>query len=606
MSAAPPRPGADNGYGQAHKPTPRLGLNAAARRTSAADDWPGDPQPLPEAVQLKFDALPPDVQELFTTVHADIPNKLGYCKGRVLKLRVEHGWSKDEVITLAEKGGFQFGTLGTATWSAFEGIWKDRDEYEAQAARERAAAEEWRHSIFDPWAELEPPEWPAGVLRPDFEATLKQLAERDGCDLGALCMAYLTAVSGAAFKDTRFVPFQHGEWQVPPIIYVMVVSDPGLRKTVLNNTAFAALWRHDNQEWDAWQQAAAAAASDQEKPEEPAPLIVDNVTTEKLQAILARSPRGACYLRDEIAPMFDFRRYAKGTGAEDRSFFLSNYEGNERRAHRVGRATDHGKPTGVAIFGGIQIDRIAEFKDLGDDGLMQRFVPIIIARHKLSEPDVQVRDKHKLDTAVRLVLSERYQNVYCTTPEGSALIRATEELGHKMGGATDYGKIVQGFCYKLHGLHARLAFLLHLLDAPQEATIPAETIERASRLMRFCLRHFLAFSSRTTDQVLEATRAAASYIIGRPAPVGDETERILASMLTGRVRLCRGMSPARLQEVLAPLIAGGWLTPESPYSDNHAWIVTPRLRDRLSDRHEAERERRKAAREAILAAVAER
>ena len=559
---------------------------------------------MPEAVQAKFDALPPEVRAMFDEVCRGDPRE--YCRLRLTELRI-HGFDIDQAIVVAEHlPEKRFGILRSQTLKVFNELWKERDEYEAAAAREQQARDEWRHSILDPWADQEPPQWPAGVLRPDHEAMLKALAQRDGCDLGALCMAYITAVSGAAYKDTRFSPFQHSEWQVPPIIYVMVVSDPGFRKTVLNGTAFAALWRHDNEEWDAWRQEAAAAASEKERPDEPVPLIVDNVSTEKLQAFLARSPRGACYLRDEIAPLFDFRRYQKGIGAADRAFFLTAYEAGETRVHRVSRATDHGKPTGIAIFGGIQIDRIADFKDLGDDGLMQRFIPIVIVRHKISEPDVQVHGKHKLDAAVRTVLCERYQSLYVTTPDGSALIRETEKLGHTMGETTDYGKIVQGFCYKLHGLHARLAFLLHLLDAPQEAVIPSETIERASRLVKFCLGHVLAFSSRTTDHLIEATKAVASYIIGRPAPVGDEPERIVASMLTGRVRQCRAMSPTRLQEVLGPLVTGGWLTPESPYSDNHAWIVTPRLRNVLKERHEEQRERRVAARAAILAAVAAR
>lgn len=146
----------------------------------------------------------------------------------------------------------------------------------------------------------------------------------------------------------------------------------------------------------------------------------------------------------------------------------------------------------MTVFGGIQLDRIADFKDLGNDGLMQRFVPIVIARHNLSQPDVTVHGKHRLDAAIGAIARERGHDFYCATPDGSALIRKTEELGHAMAATTDYGKIVQGFCYKLHGLHARLAFLLHLLDAPAEPCIPAETIERARRLTMFCLGHFQA------------------------------------------------------------------------------------------------------------------
>jgi transposase, IS5 family len=40
--------------------------------------------------------------------------------------------------------------------------------------------------------------------------------------------------------------------------------------------------------------------------------------------------------------------------------------------------------------------------------------------------------------------------------------------------------------------------------------------------------------------------------------------------ITSGVRACRGMSLKRLAEVLAPLVAGGWLTPESPFGDCNA------------------------------------
>lgn len=475
-----------------------------------------------------------------------------------------------------------------------------------QSVEAMKLAAEYRHrlaaALFDPWADLDPPQWPTGVLAPEFEATIIALAKRDGCDLGALGMSYVTAVSGAAHKDMRFAPFQHGEWQVPPIVYVMAVSDPGFRKSVLISTAFAALWRHDKAEWDAYR----VAAQGDPKLEEPAPRIVSDVSVEKLQTIILSAPRGAMYLRDEIAPMFDFKRYSRGSGAAERAFFLTAYEGGETRVHRISRATDHGNPSGVTVFGGIQVDRIADFGDLGNDGLMQRFVPIVIARHNLTEPDVQVHGKHKLDAAVGTVARDRWHSLYCTTPDGSALIRRTEEIGHKMAAVTDYGKIMQGFCYKLHGLHARLAFLLHLLDAPHVSIIPAATIERAARLTMFCLGHFQAFTSRTPDKPLEATKSVAGYILARTAPQGDDPERIVASTITNGVRLCRGMSLRRLAEVLDPLIAGGWLTAETPYPDNNAWIVTRGLRDALARRAAAERERRLAAREAILAAAAGR
>jgi hypothetical protein len=329
-------------------------------------------------------------------------------------------------------------------------------------------------------------------------------------------------------------------------------------------------------------------------------LIVEDINVEKLQEILARSPRGALMLRDEIAPLFDFRRYSKGVGAAERAFYLRAYEGDMVRVHRMGRATDHGDTIGLALFGCVQPDRLADFKDLGSDGLMQRFVPLVIPERRLSEPDTIVYGKRELDNAINLLMVERGHDVYRTTPEGSALIRDTEIAGQELSEVTDFGKTFQGFCSKLHGLHARLAFLLHLLDDQNKAAIPAETIERAARLTMFCVGHARAFYSRAPGSVLEITKAAAGYILTRPFPIGDEPERIVASSITSGVRACRGMSLRRLAEVLAPLVAGGWLTPESPFGDCNAWLVTDGLREVFAARRAAEAERRAATRALIL------
>src|SRR5262249_26376805 len=54
------------------------------------------------------------------------------------------------------------------------------------------------------------------------------------------------------------------------------------------------------------------------KPEEPHSFIVEHVTLEKLQQILAASDRGTFMCRDEMAGLLEFGRYSNGTGASER------------------------------------------------------------------------------------------------------------------------------------------------------------------------------------------------------------------------------------------------------------------------------------------------
>jgi hypothetical protein len=482
--------------------------------------------------------------------------------------------------------------------------WDDCLRRAKEELERRSKARTLAATLFDPWADLPPPEWPRSVLRPNYEDTIAALAKRDGCDVGVLSMAYVVAISGAANKAVRFQPFQHSGWSVPPIIYAMPIADSGFRKTAITSTAFAAIQARDEQEWQAYRHASAEweACDDKlpaDKPQEPPPRIVEDVGVEKLRAMLARSPRGTLMLRDEIAPLFDFRRYAKGAGAAERAFYLSAYEGGTARVHRLGRETDHGAEA-MSIFGACQPDRLADFKDLGSDGLMQRFVPLVIGKRALSEPDTVVRGQDKLNAAIDLLMVEMGHDIYRTTPEGSALIRETERAGQALSEIADYGKTFQGFCSKLHGLHARLALLLHLLDDQKTPVIPAETIERAARLAMFCVGHARAFYSRTPGSVLEVTKAVAGFILTHPAPIGgDEQERLVASTVTSGVRACRGMSLKRLAEVLEPLVAGGWMVRESPFGDCNAWLVTDGLRDAFESRRLEEAVRRATTRALI-------
>jgi hypothetical protein len=524
------------------------------------------------------------------------------CHRLALSKHVE-GFGPDDIVTLIHRHPDCRWHLLTSLKDDVELAWqaclkKAREEIERKTkARELAA------SLLDPWADPLPPEWPRGVLRADYEATIEALARRDGLDFGVLAMAYVVAVSGAADKTMRFEPFQHSGWSEPPILYAMPIAEPGFRKSTIIRTAFAAIDRRDRQQWQEYRQELADwEAADEKgrppKPKEPSPVIVDDIGVEKLQATISRAPRGPLVLRDEIAPLFDFRRYSKGVGADARAFYLSAYEGAIRRVHRMSRDTDHGQ-VAATVFGCCQPDRLAEFKDLGDDGLMQRFLPLLMAERRLSEPTTVVRGQDNLDCAIDLLITQTGHPVYRTTKEGSGLIRDTEVAAHQLCEVSDYGKVFQGFCSKLVGLHARLAFVLHLLDDQSKPLIPEETIERASRLVAFCIGHARAFYGRGPGSLAEITKAVAGFILTRSPPLGDEPERIVASTLTSGVRICRGMTLKRLTEVIGPLITGGWFSPETPYPDCNAWIVTPGLRDALQERLQTEAERRRNVRELI-------
>jgi hypothetical protein len=54
-----------------------------------------------------------------------------------------------------------------------------------------------------------------------------------------------------------------------------------------------------------------------------------------------------------------------------------------------------------------------------------------------------------------------------------------------------------------------------------------------------------------------------------------------------------------VQKHVSPLVAGGWLTPETAFATNNTWLVNPRAHLEFAERTEAERTRREQVRQII-------
>jgi hypothetical protein len=427
-------------------------------------------------------------------------------------------------------------------------------------------------TFYDPWADPPPPQWPGGVLSSRTEETLAAMSLRDGVDFSAQAVAHIAAASGAAPKDARFAPYQRSGWSVPPIIWVLLLAESGQRKTALQSTAFDALQRVHGERWTEfmadmkrWHELCDEKKRKTRKPAEPHSFIISDVTLEKLQQILAANPRGTMMLKDELAGMLDFGRYGGGNGAAVRAFYLEAYEGGSCTVHRLGRDSLYIPNNALTIFGGIQPERLAAFKGLESDGLIQRFAVLRPPPAEISRPDIMVPGKDRLNLAIG-ALARLSGKRYYATPSGGELIRQTERDAAEYATISDYGTGFQGFCRKLHGTHVRLSLILHLLDSPEPEVIPDETIERAGRLTRFLLAHARDFYVTLPDAGLALTRDVGGWLLTK-AP-----NRVRATDVASGVAGCRGMGSKRLTEALDPLVIGGWLEPEEPFPSNRAWL----------------------------------
>ncbi len=315
---------------------------------------------------------------------------------------------------------------------------------------------------------------------------------------------------------------------------------------------------------------------------------------EKLQLILSENRRGSLLLKDELAGFLEFGRYSGGKGSAERAFYLEAYEAGSFTVHRVGRDTVFIPTCGLTVFGAIQPDRLAEFRGLEKDGMLQRFCVFRVAQAGIERPDVRAPNLDQLNLAIDRIADLNVERTYATTPEGASLIRQTRRDGSDLATITDYGIGFQGFCGKLHGTHARFSLVLHLLDNPEERCIPSDTVQRARVLvMQHVVCHARDFYSLAPDSSIKVHRDIGGWLLNTP------NSQIKASDLTNGVKACRPMAAKEIGGVLDRFITGGWLEPETEYPTNRRWDVLPGVREAFAERRMSERERRAAIRAQI-------
>jgi hypothetical protein len=145
-------------------------------------------------------------------------------------------------------------------------------------------------------------------------------------------------------------------------------------------------WREACKKIDAQRQVAldAHAAKDKKagkapkQPEKPplVQLILDDATIEKATIVMAVSEHGMVGVYPELALWFVFNRYSSGGDAATRATWIKTYDGKQIVRARV---SNPGEPIIVprpafSLVGGVQPERLREYFEAVNDGLLSRFI----------------------------------------------------------------------------------------------------------------------------------------------------------------------------------------------------------------------------------------
>ena len=527
---------------------------------------------------------------------------------RVVAHWIGRGWSNIEILTAAEAftiPGYTNTQTITEVTKAITGgrtRWGVPDQ-EATISVEPATP--FAADVIDPWDSLQAPAFPIEALPPVLRDFVEARARVIGADECAMAWTAISACSAALDGRLRVKMRRYDTWTVPAPIWVALVGQSSSKKTPIIREAWTPLEEvqaRAMKEYAAqlhnYNQMTKAEKAETDEPPPPLRLVTHNATMEAIQGILSHQDRGLGILADELAGLIaGMDKYANKGGAE-RGFFLQLYNGGSYVADRIGRGTVVINNLLGTICGGIQPDRLAQFSDLTDDGLWQRFLPIIVGKGDIGGDEPPSEEVKRYRTRLADLLDSTSGNLVLSFSDAAHEVRETfEREAFALEQSAPLGPRFASFCGKLPGLFGRMCAVMNYLEPTGLGYLIGE---KAAKAARFLLLHSAVPHAARVYTVMgdgaasaETMQAIAGYILVK------NVTRLVISDLTTNVRCCRKCSVQDVVKMLSPLIAGGWLNPETDLPFNKAWLVNPLVVTRFGERASREIARREASRSLI-------
>ena len=461
-----------------------------------------------------------------------------------------------------------------------------------------------------PWALLPP------VVRAFTESRARQL----GCDPSGLAMAALTVCAAALPDQVRVRVQAHNEkWRESARLWMLLIGPPSSKKTPMMNAASEILREIDRDvflEWRADKEAYLAQPKEQRRTPPPPlrRLVIEDTTIEAAPSILAGSPWGVCVLADELAGFLGaMEKYGGAGSAHDKTVWMRCFNGGPYVINRKKTEEDGGvfvPNLSASMLGGIQPDVIRRLVgQSADDGMIQRFLPIVLAPATVGEdapmPDVVtpfevlVRALHEMKAEVTVTFDEDAQRIVSEVQAFHNRLQTVELIYSQL--SSHIGKY--------DGLFARLCLLWHCIAHPDIETIPRQISADTARDVRdflhgFLLQHAFAFYAGTLDSPdgQDRLRALAAYILAH-----KKTE-LKNRDVQSSVRSFRGLQDRDIRPLFEQLAALGWLVRVDGMragSPPH-WRVNPRVHALFAEKAAEEIRRREDARAIISEASAVR
>jgi hypothetical protein len=479
-------------------------------------------------------------------------------------------------------------TIATLFYMAHEHGWQGGDLLRLALQQHTSPGARFdQQPLFDPWAQFIVPKFPLDVLPPIVREFVVSQAEVIGVDEASMAMCVLTTFSSALSHSFRLKMMRHGAWYVSPRLWMLLYGDASTKKTPAFNAATDPLEQYQKllqqtykNQLNIYEIDCAVTKEGAKKPRKPEPpirFVVYDTTIEKLGELLARSERGLLVKHDEFAgwigSMEKYGSSSKGAKA-DRAFWLKAYDGGPYAVDRIGRGEIFVDNLSVSLIGGVQPEKLAELHGLTADGLLQRFIPVVMGLARL--PIDRVSDVNAYNKLVSDLIKAAPNELMLSDPALEVMKELHKHLHELACNAGGLARGFQSFVGKLQGMAGNLALILHMAADPEGGTakpVGQNTMENVRKLViDFILPHAFEFY-RSAESIINGDRLKrfASWILTSGQP------RFVVSDLTSNIAEFRGLTVFEVNERVSPLVAAGWIEPGNPKLGpaNRSWNVNP-------------------------------
>lgn len=455
-------------------------------------------------------------------------------------------------------------------------------------------------NLYDPWKQYFAPRFPFWVLPPVLRNFVEGHHKEMGADPSAIAMACFGAMSMAVSQEFK-LKLTTSHFALPRL-WLMFVGDPSTQKTPVQNIALAPLVEiHANyqREHDMRIKHLKASGADKDtikhaEMDMALKVLINKATLEGLANICAHQNRGVGLNPDEwMSFQGSFDKYkSSGAGGGDRADMLEFYNGGTKTIEFATKPARNVENFAGAIMTGIQPTRMREIHGFDSDGLIQRFVPIIMRGRKLGVEWDTTEVTKEYRRLIRRMFQQNRAEVMQLSKEAKTEFAKIKRLVFDYQGNDTMASSFRYFVGKLETMWAAFAILLQLAWGPepdmgQPWVLSRENAERASAIiMDFVMPHAFAFYRLFTAPDMSRDRAIAACVFrawseGKTVITTKELQRG-----TGDNGL-RGVAAKDMPGALADFVAGGWLDPiQGREWYVNRWTINPAIAA-FKDRAEA-------------------